>query len=600
MIAQIINAAHYSVTLYAASSMLVGGAIAILGTFVLFKEHGSRVGLVFWTLTLCLCLWLVGFGAAAASPIKIIAHWWIRAAFMGVAFIPSLVLLLALEVAQRTHMSMKLIRASISVSTLICVSVYYPNLFMTSLYHYSWGYYAKFGPLGIAYLFYFGGVTVYVLRLYWTGYSSSTNEKRKKRFQGLLIAHSLGYVAAVDFFPALGVPIYPFGYVMIVPFLVITASVIVKYKLVDITPALAAEQILETMQGAVIAVDLEGKIRVVNRAAREMLGREQSELLNSSMTTLLDIAPEFLACAHTGNHGVSRDIRWPARSGLWSEVNIAVTPVTGGNKSTVGLVYVAYDITERKQAERSIKKLNEELEFKVQERTKQLMDAQDELVRREKLATLGQLAGTVGHELRNPLGVMSNAVYFLQTVLTGADETTKEYLGIIKSEIAAADRIVSELLDAVRTKPPHPQLVPAEGLIRMSLEKCRIPEGINVEVRSETQRSVLIDHHQVKQVFINLINNAVEAMPNGGRLTLGAADAGDGGGVWFIFKDEGGGIDPANREKIFQPLFTTKARGIGLGLAVVKNLTEANGGKISVESELGKGTTFSVHLPVAS
>lgn len=281
-------------------------------------------------------------------------------------------------------------------------------------------------------------------------------------------------------------------------------------------------------------------------------------------------------------------------------------------------VGVMRDITERKQAEETIKKMNEELEFKVRERTQQLLDAQDELIRKEKLATLGQLAGTVGHELRNPLGVMSNAVYFLQTVLASADETTKEYLGIIKSEIAGAERIVSDLLDAVRTKPPQPQLVLAEDLIRMSLDKCRAPECVTVEVKSETRRPVLIDPLQMKQAFINLINNAVEAMPEGGVLSISArlAKAGERGMkegkasvvqaseasgrpsfVEISVADTGCGIAPAHMSKLFQPLFTTKARGIGLGLVVVKNLVEANGGRVSVESEIGKGTAFTVTLP---
>ena len=114
------------------------------------------------------------------------------------------------------------------------------------------------------------------------------------------------------------------------------------------------------------------------------------------------------------------------------------------------LVGVFHDVTERMQAEENIRMLNEELEDKVQKRTQQLLAAQEELVRKEKLAVLGQVAGSVGHELRNPLGVMSNAVYFLQTVSSDADETTREYLNIIKNEIANSERIVSDLLDSVR------------------------------------------------------------------------------------------------------------------------------------------------------
>ena len=132
------------------------------------------------------------------------------------------------------------------------------------------------------------------------------------------------------------------------------------------------------------------------------------------------------------------------------------------------LVGVFHDVTERMQAEENIRMLNEELEVKVQKRTQQLLEAQEELVRKEKLAVLGQVAGSVGHELRNPLGVISNAVYFLQTVSSDADETTREYLDIIKNEIANSERIVSDLLDSVRTQPPHPESASVRQIIEQT------------------------------------------------------------------------------------------------------------------------------------
>ena len=183
-------------------------------------------------------------------------------------------------------------------------------------------------------------------------------------------------------------------------------------------------------------------------------------------------------------------------------------------------------------------------------------------------------------------------------VLSDADEKTGEYLDIIKNEIAGAERIVSDLLDSVRIRPPQRRRVQAEGLIRASLEKCRIPQKVKVDVRAKTQQTVLVDPLQTRQVFINLINNGVEAMPAGGTLSIESENDPD-GRVRFTIRDEGAGIRPGDMGKLFQPLFTTKARGIGLGLVVVKNLTEANKGTIDVESEVGKGTTFTLTLPAA-
>ena len=259
-----------------------------------------------------------------------------------------------------------------------------------------------------------------------------------------------------------------------------------------------------------------------------------------------------------------------------------------------------YDRTEQelKATKALLIRQGEELEDRVRERTQQLEAAQEELVRKEKLALLGQVADTVGHELRNPLGVMNNAVYFLQTVLVDADETTREYLGIIKEEIGDAERIVSDLLDAVRTKPPQPEMVAVAGLIEHVLRKCAMPSSIPVRIDiSDTLPAIRVDPRQMHQVLCNLITNAVEAMPEGGVLEISALADPAAKSVTIAFKDSGSGIGPEQRAKLFQPMFTTKARRVGLGLAVVKNLTRANDGSVGVESAPGEGSRFFVTLP---
>jgi len=230
--------------------------------------------------------------------------------------------------------------------------------------------------------------------------------------------------------------------------------------------------------------------------------------------------------------------------------------------------------------------------------TASLLAAREELVRKEKLALLGQVAAGVGHELRNPLGVMGNAVFYLQSVLTDADETVKEYLDIIKAEIAGADRIVGDLLDSVRTKPPQPQPVMIRELIEKAMERCDIPAAIEIRLEiPETLPSVEVDSLQIRQVFRNLIANAVDAMPDGGILEIRAGEDKKGENIAVVVRDSGTGMTEEQVGRLYQPLFSTKARGIGLGLVVVKNLTTANGGTVEVTSEPGKGTIFTVTRP---
>ncbi|ARU31098.1 hypothetical protein CAP31_04995 [Sulfuriferula sp. AH1] len=239
-----------------------------------------------------------------------------------------------------------------------------------------------------------------------------------------------------------------------------------------------------------------------------------------------------------------------------------------------------------------------QLEAKLQAHTQELLAAQEELVRKEKLALLGQVADNVGHELRNPLGVINNAVYFLQAVLTDADETTKEYLGIIKSETEEAERIVSDLLDAVRTKAPRTETVHVAELIGQTLRRCQIPAAVSVKLDvPDALPAIQVDPVQMQQVLWNLITNGVEAMPQGGTLEIAASADEPTHSVRISIKDSGMGIAPAQQTRLFQPLFTTKARRVGLGLVVVKNLTQANGGNVEVWSEPGKGAVFTVVLP---
>ena len=261
---------------------------------------------------------------------------------------------------------------------------------------------------------------------------------------------------------------------------------------------------------------------------------------------------------------------------------------------------VQRELTERQRAEEALKEYSERLEEMVEERTQELCDAQERLICQEKLATLGQLAGGVGHELRNPLGVISNAVYFLQMMQPDADETIEEYLGIISSEVRGAEKIISDLLDFSRTRFPDREKIAISDLVAQVLERCPAPD--NVEVTTEIAPDlppVLVDPRQIGQVLGNLVTNAYQAMPDGGRLTIETSEVfRKPRSVAISISDNGCGISEENRAKIFEPLFTTKAKGIGLGLAMSKNLLEANGGSIGMESDVGKGSTFTVRLPV--
>jgi len=224
--------------------------------------------------------------------------------------------------------------------------------------------------------------------------------------------------------------------------------------------------------------------------------------------------------------------------------------------------------------------------------------AQRELVQRERLAVLGQLASSIGHELRNPLGVISTAAYFLTMTLPSPEKSVRDALNIIDREVARANKIITDLLDFAHSKPPHREKISMNDQIQAVLKRTVIPHNILLVTRlAHTLPPVMADGEQLQQIFHNLITNALQAMPDGGQLRIHTCLRG--AKVECSISDTGKGIPKENEAKIFEPFFTTKAKGIGLGLAVSKSLVEANGGQIKLESQVNAGTTFTVILPAA-
>ncbi|MEA2761034.1 MAG: two-component system, NtrC family, sensor kinase [Gemmatimonadaceae bacterium] len=248
-----------------------------------------------------------------------------------------------------------------------------------------------------------------------------------------------------------------------------------------------------------------------------------------------------------------------------------------------------------------------ELEDRVTARTTELhsalgelKQAQETLVRKEKLAMLGLLAGGVGHELRNPLGVMTNAIYYLGAVLKQAPAEVGEYLDIMRTQVTLAEKIVGDLLDFARIKAPQLEVVSFQEVVDQQLARAGSLDGVAISQDFPPNLPrIRVDRVQIGQVVLNLITNALQAMNGNATLRFRGRPGAD-GFVRLEVIDTGMGMTSEQMGRLFEPLFTTKARGIGLGLAVSRSLVHANGGAISAESTPGKGTTMSVSLPVAN
>jgi signal transduction histidine kinase len=231
------------------------------------------------------------------------------------------------------------------------------------------------------------------------------------------------------------------------------------------------------------------------------------------------------------------------------------------------------------------------------ETSRQLKATQEELIRKERLAILGQFSGNISHELRNPLGVIDSSIYYLQMRLTESDEKVHEHLDRISQSVKNSTIIIENLLSLTRMNKPVLTRYSVSSLLTECLRTCKIPETIKViEDFPETEIPVKAEKEQIRMAVDNLVKNAVAAMNGNGTLTIKVSRTED-SGAEISFIDTGSGINPDHLNQVFLPLFSTKAKGIGLGLSITKMIVENHGAKITAEAAHGQGAKFSIHFP---
>jgi PAS domain S-box-containing protein len=272
-------------------------------------------------------------------------------------------------------------------------------------------------------------------------------------------------------------------------------------------------------------------------------------------------------------------------------------PIKDKNNKVIGLVGISRNITKLKQAEEELKLHSDHLEELVEQKTKQLKQA-------ERMAAIGETAAMVGHDLRNPLQAIRYAVYSLKSTLSKCandyavqipDKATRMF-EVINDSVTYADSIIRDLQDFSADRKPVRTQVDIKVLIDETLRNIAIPDGVRVN-RQFTQTPLLsVDTDQLRRVFHNLVENAVQAMAKGGTLTVSSREKE--GFVEVAFTDTGVGMSKEALKKLFTLFYTTRAQGMGMGLAICRKFVEAHGGSIVVESQEGKGSTFTVTLPI--
>jgi PAS domain S-box-containing protein len=359
-------------------------------------------------------------------------------------------------------------------------------------------------------------------------------------------------------------------------------------------------ELVDTMMEGIWMVDQNELTTFVNPTMAAMLGYSPEEIIGQSILSFLKkgLHNKLQQFFERRKQGLSDryDIECLHKDGHSVSFSVATTPIYDTKGGFAGSLAAMQDITDRKKAEQLLERQSKHLEEMVEERTKDLLEAQTQLMRAEKMVTLGELAGSVGHELRNPLAVIRNSVYLLKTAKN--DESKRnEYTNLIELETHNASQIITDLLDYSRIQPLKPISCDAADLVAEVIE--RNPPPANIKLVSQISRGlpkIMVNPQQIGQILVNLVINAYEAMPQGGPLEIAAEKKKD--KIFITIKDSGVGILKKDFPKLFEPLFTTKPRGIGLGLAISRRLADLNHSEISVKSQVEKGTTFSLAMPI--
>lgn len=252
-----------------------------------------------------------------------------------------------------------------------------------------------------------------------------------------------------------------------------------------------------------------------------------------------------------------------------------------------------------KQASEKLRENQTQLEHRIAERTQELEESQAQVLHQEKMAAFGLLAAGIAHEVGNPLTSISSVVQMLER--RDPDAYTREKLGLVTGQLARIQATLRELVTFSRPASDQRGRVSVRDVIDEALAIAKFYKGgktrqITVTVPDELPQLLGV-RDQFVQVVFNLVLNAIDATGKGGKICVSASG---GDGITLTVADDGSGIDPAHRERLFRPYFTTKKHGTGLGLFVIRRIVEAHGGTVSVESEPGRGTTFTVSLPTVS
>jgi PAS domain S-box-containing protein len=570
--------------------LIVAATLFVLAIVVFSRQRSSRVAVLFCAMIVLVAVWFAAFAIMFVSRDAGAAVRWGRVGLAGVALLPAAIYDFTTTALRLHSKRRRLVHLVWAVAVVFAVVALAGRAIAQEAAKHPWGFYPVAGYLFSVFLLFFFGVLVWQLVEGIVEYRKTEDRRRRRRIGRMMIAFAIVYFAAIDFLPMAGANMRPVGYVPVLTFMVVAWTAIIRHRLAPITAARAAREILETMADALFVLDAEGCIRVVNGAARALLGYSQSDLLGRSIDKL-----EVMS----GDATISRTLRELTRRGAIRDqerllrhkdgqaidVSISISPVSEANVQE-GAVVIARDIRERKRAEEDLHSAMHRLEQSNRE--------------------LEDFAYVASHDLQEPLRKIQAFGDRLKS--KHAEELApqaRDYIDRMQSAAKRMQILINDLLSFSRIT------TKAQPFVNVDLGQIAREVAHDLELRAHEAGGEIVigalpsldaDPLQMRQLLQNLASNALKFHRDGVPPRVEISGELRDGEALIEVADNGIGFEEKYADRIFTMFERLHGRGTyegtGIGLAICRKIAQRHGGEIAARSIPGEGSTFIITLPI--
>lgn len=604
---EVLNPESYTFNVWAIPPFITSLVILLLGVLVAVREKFSRVSRFFLFYTLTLTVWQFCSAAMYVSTVDDAGRVWAKISHIGVLFIYPAIFHFGSIVAKtegRDRNYIVIAWVSASIFMLIDLGT---NSLISGVHRYWWGYYPAYGWFGFisaVFFFTFLGSAIYrLVRLHRISEKGSIQWRRTRLFT---LAYGIGVLATTDFAGILGFEIYPIGYVPILFHWFVMTYVTLRYRLVDITPEIAAQQIVDTMTDALIVLDMEKNVQLANPAAERLFGISGAEVVGQSLGEVLydGVAAGYMQAMLTEEAVNQFELDYRPEDGGNRTLEFSAAVVRDNTRQAIAYVCLLHDVTQQRQA-------HDELERRVAERTAELAVARDHAL--EASRTKSAFLANMSHELRTPLNAIIGYSELLEE--DAQEQNDQKFVNDLDKIRKAGNHLldlVSMVLDLSKVE---------AGKMELHIDTFDIEHTVSdvvdtfYPIASKNNNSLVVkcpknigqmtsDNTKVRQALMNLLSNACKFTHDGEiELRVGRETVDDRDRIVFAVSDTGIGMTFDQQQKLFsdftQADSATSATygGTGLGLAISRRFCQLLGGDILVESVPKEGSVFTITLP---